>query len=78
MTPALCRAIHAYLARTPSWVVLANLEDGLEEASQTNMPGTVESHPNWNRKYASRLDELFNDERLHALGESLSSIRPAE
>ena len=76
MTPALCRAIHAYLARTPSWLVLANLEDGLEEISQTNLPGTVENHPNWRRKYASRVDALIEDERLRELGATLRSIRP--
>ncbi len=76
MTPALCRAIHTYLARTSSWVVLANLEDGLEEISQTNMPGTVETHPNWTRKYAARVDELIGDERLRDLGVCLRSTRP--
>jgi 4-alpha-glucanotransferase len=76
MTPVLCRAIHAYLARTPAWVVLANLEDGLEEISQTNLPGTVENHPNWRRKYASRVDNLIDDERLRELGATLRSIRP--
>jgi len=76
MTPALCRAIHAYLARTPAWLVLANLEDGLEEISQTNLPGTVENHPNWRRKYASRIDSLGDDERLRELGATLRSIRP--
>lgn len=76
MTPALCRAIHVYLARTPSWLVLANLEDGLEEISQTNMPGTVETHPNWTRKYASRIDSLISDERLRELGACLRSTRP--
>ena len=76
MTPALCRAIHAYLARTPAWLVLANLEDGLEEISQTNLPGTVENHPNWRRKYASRVDNLIDDERLLELGATLRSIRP--
>lgn len=76
MTPALCRAIHAFLARTPSWVVLANLEDGLEEISQTNLPGTVENHPNWTRKYASRIDNLIGDERLRELGACLRSTRP--
>jgi 4-alpha-glucanotransferase len=76
MTPAICRAIHVYLARTPSWLVLANLEDGLEEISQTNMPGTVENHPNWNRKYASRIDSLISDERLLELGACLRSTRP--
>jgi 4-alpha-glucanotransferase len=76
MTPALCRAIHAYLARTPAWLVLANLEDGLEEISQTNLPGTVENHPNWRRKYAARVDNLIDDERLLELGATLRSIRP--
>jgi len=76
MTPALCRAIHTYLARTPSWVVLANLEDGLEEMSQTNMPGTVETHPNWNRKYACRVEDFTGDDRLRELGASLRSTRP--
>lgn len=76
MTPALCRAIHAYLARTPSWIVLANLEDGLGELSQTNMPGTVENHPNWSRKYGLRVDELVGDDRLCQLGDVLRSARP--
>lgn len=76
MTPALCRAIHTYLGRTPSWVVLANLEDCLEELSQTNLPGTVETHPNWNRKYACRVEDMLGDHRLRELGASLRSIRP--
>ena len=76
MTPALCRAIHSYLARSPSWVVLANLEDGLEEISQTNLPGTVENHPNWQRKYGTRLEDVIGDERLRELGACLRSTRP--
>ena len=76
MTPALCRAIHAYLASTPAWLVLANLEDGLEEISQTNLPGTVENHPNWRRKYGRRVDTLMDDERLRELGALLRSLRP--
>lgn len=76
MTPALCRAIHTYLSRTPCWLVLANLEDGLEEISQTNLPGTVENHPNWKRKYASRIDNLLDDARVRELGATLRSTRP--
>jgi 4-alpha-glucanotransferase len=76
MTPALCRAIHTYLSRTPSWLVLANIEDGLEEISQTNLPGTVENHPNWRRKYASSIENLVGDERLRELGATLRSTRP--
>jgi 4-alpha-glucanotransferase len=76
MTTELCRAIHLYLARTPSCLVLANLEDGLDELSQTNLPGTVDTHPNWTRKYAVRVDEMLGDERLRQLGAALRSTRP--
>ncbi len=78
MTTELCQAIHLYLARTPSCIVLANLEDGLGELSQTNLPGTIDSHPNWTRKYAVRVDEMFCDERLRQLGAVLRSTRPLE
>ena len=76
MTTDLCRAIHIYLARTASCIMLANLEDGLGELSQTNLPGTVDSHPNWTRKYAVRVDEISCDERLRQLGAVLRSTRP--
>ena len=75
MTSDLCRAIHIYLARTPSCIVLANLEDGLGELSQTNLPGTVDSHPNWTRKYTIPVDEIMCDERLRQLGSVLCSAR---
>jgi 4-alpha-glucanotransferase len=76
MTPALSRAIHLYLARSRSAVVLANLEDGLEELAQTNLPGTVDSHPNWTRKYALSVDEFLAEVRLRDLGAVLRSTRP--
>jgi 4-alpha-glucanotransferase len=76
MTTDLCQAIHIYLARTPSCIVLANVEDGLGELSQTNLPGTIDSHPNWTRKYAVHVDEMACDERLRQLGTVLRSARP--
>lgn len=76
MTPELCHAIHTYLARTPSFIALANLEDGLGELSQTNLPGTIDSHPNWTRKYSVRVNELSSDERLQQLGAVLRFTRP--
>ncbi|WP_173050473.1 4-alpha-glucanotransferase [Nitrospira sp. KM1] len=75
MTPALCQALHLYLARTSSLLVLANLEDALEELSQTNLPGTVEAHPNWTRKYAVSVDGFLGDPRLRDLAAVLRSAR---
>ena len=76
MTPELCRAIHTYLAKTPSWIVIANLEDAFGDLSQTNVPGTVESHPNWSRKYSIQVGELVRDDQLGQLGDALRSVRP--
>ena len=76
MTTELCHAIHLYLARTPSYLVLANLEDGLGELSQTNLPGTIDSHPNWTRKYSIPVNHMLHDERLRQLGAVLRSARP--
>jgi 4-alpha-glucanotransferase len=76
MTTDLCHAIHLYLARTPSYLVLANLEDGLGELSQTNLPGTIDSHPNWTRKYSIPVDHMVHDARLRQLGAVLRSARP--
>jgi 4-alpha-glucanotransferase len=76
MTTELCHAIHLYLARTPAYLVLANLEDGLGELSQTNLPGTIDSHPNWTRKYSIPVDHMLHDERLRQLGAVLHSARP--
>jgi len=76
MTPELCLALHVFLARTPSWAVLANLEDVLGETAQTNVPGTVESYPNWSRKIALALDVLRDDPRPHHLAAALRAVRP--
>lgn len=76
MTTDLCHAIHLYLARTPSYLMLANLEDGLGELSQTNLPGTIDSHPNWTRKYSIPVDHMLHDARLRQLGAVLRSARP--
>ena len=76
MTAELCRAIHAYLARTPSWMMLANLEDVLEEMAQVNVPGTVTQYPNWSRKTSLSLEELRRDPKLRQLASLLRAVRP--
>lgn len=76
MTAELMAAIHLYLARTPSWVVLANVEDVLGQCAQTNVPGTVDEHPNWSRKLSRTVDEMTRDARFDALAAQLRSVRP--
>ena len=76
MTPDLCCAIHSYLARTPSWVLLANFQDVLGELAPVNVPGTVDSYPNWSLKATLSLEEARGDPRPAQLATALCALRP--
>ncbi len=43
-------AMHGFLARTASALVAVQAEDVLGVTDQTNLPGTIDEHPNWRRK----------------------------
>jgi 4-alpha-glucanotransferase len=58
---ALSRAIHDYLARTASALVILQAEDLLGMPDPVNVPGTSDEHANWQRKMAAELGELFAD-----------------
>lgn len=75
MTPDLCRAIHAYLATSPAWIVMANLDDVIGEVTQMNLPGTLDAYPNWSRKLSLSLEELQRDERVQLLAAAVRSLR---
>ncbi len=76
MTPDLAAAIHVYLARTPSCLVLANLEDVIGAREQTNVPGTLDQHPNWSRKLDRSVEDLLQDSRFTSLATQLRGARP--
>lgn len=76
MTPELCEAIHTYLAHTPSWVVLAALDDVVGEMAQANLPGTLDAYPNWSRRMALSLEDLRRDPRPRHLAAAMGALRP--
>lgn len=76
MTPELVECIHQYLARSPAWLVLANLEDMIGARLQTNLPGTVDQHPNWSRKLSATVEQLTQDPRAQRLAALLRLTRP--
>lgn len=67
----LANACAAFLGRTPAPLVLFPVEDALCLLEQPNMPGIVDTHPNWRRRYpgdsASLLDEPACSRRLKIL-----------
>ncbi len=63
MDTALVEAIHRYLARTRSLMLVANMEDMLGQEEQINLPGTDRDiYPNWRRKLPLALEDWLRHE----------------
>jgi (1->4)-alpha-D-glucan 1-alpha-D-glucosylmutase len=62
---------HAFLARTPSRMLMVQPEDVFEVMEQANLPGTVDQHPNWRRKLPVALERWAADPRMQALAGAL-------
>ncbi|MBF9031137.1 4-alpha-glucanotransferase [Rhodobacterales bacterium HKCCE3408] len=50
--------LHGFLAATRSRLVAVQAENLLGETGQPNLPGTVETHPNWRRRLSLGPDDL--------------------
>ena len=57
-TPAVDAAL-GHVAKTPSPLMLAPLEDIMGVAEQPNLPGTIDEHPNWRRRLSVNARDLF-------------------
>ena len=64
----LSEAVHRFLARTPSMLKIVAIDDVLGEIESVNVPGTVDEHPNWQRKRSLPLEALDGDARLFRIG----------
>jgi 4-alpha-glucanotransferase len=51
-------AVMGFLALTRSRLLTISLEDLLGLLDQTNIPGTVDEHPNWRRRLPQAIDEI--------------------
>jgi 4-alpha-glucanotransferase len=54
----------AFVSATPCPLVTYPLEDLLGLDEQPNLPGSIDEHPNWRRRSAFTVDELFKDGTL--------------
>ncbi len=52
----------AFVASTPAPLVTYPLEDLLALAEMPNLPGSIDEHPNWRRRLAVPVTELFDDD----------------
>ena len=80
--PTLARAAHVFLARTPSVLAMAQIDDLTDEADPVNVPTTSDEHPNWRRRLSMTLEELAARPRFIDIAEIFRAERgkpaPAE
>jgi len=72
LTGELHNAIVGFLASTPSDLFLLNQEDLLKQPDQQNLPGTTAEYPNWRRRMAFSIEELW---RVPYVGDCAAMLR---
>ncbi len=76
ITPEMMLAVHAFLAQTPSRMLVVQPEDVLGVVEQANLPGSRDDqHPNWRRRLPLHLEDWRDDERFVALADRLRQER---
>jgi 4-alpha-glucanotransferase len=76
IAPEVVTAAHRLLARTPSRLMVAQIEDLIGIAEQVNLPGTVYEHPNWRRKLPLTLQQIAEDPLFLGVTAALREERP--
>jgi 4-alpha-glucanotransferase len=70
---AIVAALYGFLARTPSMLLAATLEDAVEAHERPNVPGTIDQRPNWSLPLPVPLEDLAADPRVRRLAGILST-----
>lgn len=69
-------AVHTFIARTPSRILVIQLEDLLGQIEQCNLPATTDDqHPNWRRKLSAYLEDWRSDKRITSVAQLLGRER---
>lgn len=71
-------AAHVFVARTPSRLMLAQLEDLVGATYQTNLPGTDREHANWRRILGPSLEDLAAHPLLSRVAAAIAQERPRD
>jgi 4-alpha-glucanotransferase len=70
----LAAGAYRFLAQTPSMLAVVSLEDVFGEVDAVNVPGTVDEHPNWQRKQSRTLEELEKENGLMQIGSIFGNV----
>lgn len=72
MTETLAAAIHAFIAQTPCVLAFAQVDDLAGETVAVNLPGTDRERPNWRRRIAVPVEDLFGTPLSRAITAALA------
>ncbi len=75
MRRAINRAVHRLVAASNSALLGLQPEEWLDMDRPVNVPGTVDSYPNWRRKLTLSLEAMFTDEGITHLLQEVSRVR---
>ncbi|WP_096087469.1 4-alpha-glucanotransferase [Agaribacterium haliotis] len=71
----LVHAILRFVSQASSQFFMVQLEDLMMMDAPVNVPGTYLEHENWSRRLQFSLEELFADDILHSLFDSITTLR---
>jgi glycogen operon protein len=69
-------AAYRYLARSPAYVVMLQLDDAAGETTPVNVPGTDREYPNWRRKLRDDVETIAASPRFARFTAALRELRP--
>jgi 4-alpha-glucanotransferase len=69
---------YRFIARTPSILAAVRLADLTDEQRPTNVPGTIDSYPNWRPKLSVSLDDLRSLPLVSAISKAMNEERRSE
>ena len=68
-------AVHRFLSRSRSGVMITQLEDLMEMLTPVNVPGTFQEHRNWQRKLRYPIEGLFERPAVQAIRAAIRQER---
>jgi 4-alpha-glucanotransferase len=74
-SPALARAIQAYLGLSSSNIAMLQIEDLIGMTDAVNVPGTDQEHANWQRKVALETDAILAREDVKDMLDAMNKAR---
>jgi 4-alpha-glucanotransferase len=73
--PAVDAAI-GFVARAPAPLAIVPLEDIVGTTEQPNLPGTIDQHPNWRRRFKLPADQILKQPAAERRLKLLNRLRP--